>query len=166
MWSSVIRQVQTLYWDDEPLDLTTTEKNGAYYHNDNRIQEYLDSLREDEMYQAIHRIRPLDPNGRRRINIIIASGLEIPDIEANDYYKTPMTTKTKVGHKLSTLKIAAEQLLKENFSFNRDECVTRASLIDPAVNSQFLIRNLKHLLDELELEEIPGSYRKRYGRKW
>lgn len=65
------RQVEALYWDEKRLDKTQSMTNGVHDYNDPRLSGYLHSLREDELYQAAFRIRPLTLNSRNKVRIII-----------------------------------------------------------------------------------------------
>jgi hypothetical protein len=108
-----VRQVQAIYWDEKPLDKTTSKENGFYDFKDKRISWYLHSLREDELYQAIFRIRPLELNGRKKINIIIASALPLEDLDPiiSKRFNISSDRTNKKQTKYETLKSAAVELL-------------------------------------------------------
>ena len=49
----------------------------VWKYQDDRINRYLESLREGELLQSIYRIRPLQTNGRSRIRILLLTAQQI-----------------------------------------------------------------------------------------
>jgi len=151
----MVRQVQAIYWDDSALDKTVTKVNNVQDYKDKRVSWYLHSLREDELYQAIFRIRPLELNGRKKIKIIVATALPLEDIDplVSTHFKIEtMAAKNQQG-KYNTLKTAAAALLKRQSSFTRQDLLGEVCLTDKSIHPKFIVRNIQQLIKELKLIE-------------
>jgi hypothetical protein len=169
----MVRQVQAIYWENKPLDKTTSKENGFHDYKDKRISWYLHSLREDELYQAIFRIRPLELKSRKKINIIIASALPLQDLDSriSKQFNIQSISTKKKQTKFDTLRSAAVQLLEKQDEFTRNQLVEHANTNHKLINSinlKFVDGNIKDLIKELNLEEVhtcPRKYRRNKNNK-
>jgi len=156
----IIRQAQALFWDDKPIIITSTKKDeGVYEYDDDRINWYLRSLREDELYQAIFRIRPLERKGRNEIKIIIVTSLPLEDIDPMVTHtftiktKKQITKEEKEGYVLDK----AKALYERQGSFTMQELInasrgfTNRSKYE--VTDSFVRSCKNRLLDKMDLIE-------------
>ncbi|MCP3681187.1 MAG: hypothetical protein GY861_00720, partial [bacterium] len=155
----MMRQIETIYWDEGPLDKSVI-KNGFYDYQDKRISHYLHSLREDEIYQSVFRIRPLDLNGRGKIKIIIASALPLEDIDPyiTKRIEIPTTRVDAVDKKYEALKTAADSLLSAYGYFTNEELLREGSLLSNKINADFVKRNRRRLIKDFNLRRVPNKY--------
>jgi len=156
----MMRQIQTIYWDESVLDITREEVNGIPDFKDDRIKWYLHCLREDEIYQAVFRIRPLEVKSRGKIKIIIATSIPLEDIDSyiSQRFEIPTTRKKKLNDKLATLEETANHLLDTVGSFNRKTLSDEVVLRDKSIDYRFVARNWKQLKKDLNLTQVPDIY--------
>jgi hypothetical protein len=150
------RQVEALFWDDKQLD--KTRANNDYI--DPRLSAYLHSLREDELYQAVFRIRPLTLNGRAKIKIIVASSISLPDLDSNVTANLDIKFKWEINSKDTETKIetAINELLKTKGKFSVKELAGQLNGFS-GISERTLYRYLKEsFLAKVNVEKNPHDH--------
>jgi len=133
--SDMVQQARSFYSGETRLN-ERPEKLGKSYlsdgqeigteiltYKDPRINRYLESLREGELIQSIHRIRPLLKNGRNTIKVLLLTGQQIDGLKVipvsfpSWHAKTKEETITKMINK-------ATLLLSTKTTFTLSELIT------------------------------------------
>ena len=149
------RQMEALFWDDKQLDKTQVDKD----YIDPRLSAYLHSLREDELYQAVFRIRPLTLNGRTKIKIIVASSIALPDLDSNVTANLDILLPgaKQVKDKKDLIETAVNDLLKTQQNFTRKELQAKLNHVFPERTLANYLDN-QNYLKTIKIEKTPGSY--------
>ncbi|MCP3685920.1 MAG: hypothetical protein GY861_25010 [bacterium] len=136
--AALVQQARALYSAETRLNERPDKEEKAYLcalpdgkeigteiltYQDTRIQRYLELLREGELIQSLHRIRPLQQNGRENIKIILLTAQQIDGLKVIPISFPTWHAKTKEGT-IKKMIDAATLLLSTKTTFTLSELIT------------------------------------------